>query len=157
MIHNSQHILNTTKLDRQLFGEVLDLTLKGWVQAENFEHVDRLNFECHSISLAISRIIPQLTCIHGLLIGMVKSECPDTKEQILRFAPTIHSWLLTPDGSVIDAYPVGFMSCNPVLVITRGQPSYSGGMFYKPDKNVGPKYITREIYRKSVVLEKLFR
>lgn len=70
---------------------------------------------------------------------------------------TYHSWLETPDKSIIDAYPVGFMSCNPILVITKGPQSSCGGELYIEDEETIRKFINRRTYRKSLILADLIR
>jgi hypothetical protein len=106
--------------------------------------------------MAISQVIPKLKCIHGFLVGLRRK---DKVNDDIKFMTeyTYHSWLKTPDGSIIDPYPVGFISCNPVLVITTGPQSSCGGELYIEHEDTIKKFINRKMYRKSLILADLIR
>ncbi len=145
---------NTTRLDMKYFCMVMSVCefIRG--QADAHEHSRRLQFNCHPIHRAISHIIPDLKVRDGYYFGMAFIE-EDGVTKIKR-QETRHSWLVTPDSAIIDAYPVGILSVNPVLVVTKGPFAPSGGNLYFPDQAVTREYCaTREVFRKTQILVQL--
>ncbi len=95
-----------------------------------------LEQNCHSICRAISLFKKELQVIDGQMIGIGKSD--GSKFQLLS---TNHSWLLTPDGAIIDPYLIGVVSAEGVLLIPRSTDSFAihGCNRYLPNDDTDEK------------------
>ena len=81
---------------------------------------------CHEMSRAINILFPNLKLVSGYYHGLQKNE---GKFGILL---TEHSWLETPDGSILDPYPVQAVSGSQVLLIaTKGMYESCGAVMYQ--------------------------
>jgi len=157
MIRNTWHTKHTTIDDRRLQKEVRNLIIKYVLYQRNHKYSEYLAFECHSISMAIAQIIPELRCVHGLQVGIKSiTEVGVVKAKL---APVYyyHSWLETPDESIIDAYPIGFMSLDPALIITKGPQRPAGGGMYIKDEQTIRDRIGAKMFRKSNFLVELMK
>lgn len=69
-----------------------------------------------------------------------------------------HSWNVTKNGTIIDVYPVGFVSTTPIMIPATGT-KYSGFMAdqYIQDDKTTEEVSGPELYRQVCVLEKYFR
>ena len=111
--------------------------------------------ECHSICRAISHLLPLLKVVDGKYIGMMFPEI-DGKTQI-QFAECDHSWLVTPDGSILDPYPVGVFTVAPLLVISSGKYQPFGKNMYMPHAKTTNEVITRKVWRQSRMLARYMK
>lgn len=94
-----------------------------------FEEQTDLLFNCHAICRAIAQILPELSVITGGLTGY--KENPDIPG-VLMIRTSGHSWLQTPDGALIDPYPVGFITWRPVMFPTNQDsifPAFGASMY----------------------------
>lgn len=100
-------------------------------------------FECHSISRVISMLIPDLKCIDGSYVGLLKND-PNHR---YKFQPVLcnHSWLVTPQGAIIDPYPVGLIALNAILVVSSGEYQPYGSGKYIEEKEKTKNFITRSV------------
>lgn len=73
--------------------------------------------ECHSISRLMSLVFKELTLVDGILIGL--DLLPE--ENKVTVVHTHHSWLRTPDGAIIDPYPMGIISPTSALLIPTSE------------------------------------
>ncbi len=103
-------------------------------------------FECHTICRALAKKVPTLLVEDGKYFGLRRAG--ETQEG--QFAD--HSWLVTPDGAIIDPYPVGFLTPNPVLVVTRGIYQPYGSGLYVPDKRVRRSFPKLRVMWKTRIL-----
>ena len=112
-------------------------------------------FECHTICRAIAEHITDLTVVDGNYFGL-KRVRRKTGQAVSRFAHhsllCTHSWLCTLSGAIIDPYPVGFITPNPVLVVNRGTHQPFGSGLYIPDNSVARSFRKLQIVRKSRIL-----
>jgi hypothetical protein len=100
--------------------------------------------------------IPELRLQIGIHYG-AKWE-PNTHETQFSAIGCSHSWLVTPDGAIIDAYPVGFLTHSPVLYVGKGEYAVFGSGFYRPLEEVLAEVSAdQEVHRKSRLLLGLFR
>ena len=89
---------------------------------------------CHEMPRAMSIIFPELKLVDGFYHGLEK--VGDGFKLFL----TEHSWLETPDGSIIDPYPVQAISGSQVILIaTKGIYACCGAVMYQPNE-VGKKF-----------------
>jgi hypothetical protein len=99
--HENTSITNaTTERDRELQQRVSLMLLEVWGYASRFPFRSHLSFECHSIARAISMYIPELKLINGVYLGLEWKK-PESDKQVFSLTTCQHSWLLTPDGSII--------------------------------------------------------
>jgi hypothetical protein len=152
MIWNKEVLRNLNKLDKQLFVRVMDIFLITEKYLENNIKGTKEfpTFECHSTCRAIAEHIGELKVVDGHYLGVSRRRRNDVK---LRYCA--HSWLTTPSGSIIDPYPVGIFSVNPIMVITRGKYKSFGGNLYWEDKKVTEVIDTEELREKVIVLSRI--
>jgi len=155
MIRNSALHKATTGRDRKIRRRVSLLMWKTWEYIANLPHRRRLNFECHPIARAISLVIPELKLVNGNYLGLRLSCAKGKRALILKQCR--HSWLVTPDGAILDPYPVGFTTMDVVLVATKGPYKHFGGALYWPNENVMAEVNRRKIKRRSIVLAQHMR
>lgn len=103
--------------------------------------------ECHSIARFISLFIKDLTLVDGVLLGY--GLLPETKS--VQMVRTDHSWLVTPDKSIIDPYPMGVISTTSALLIPTRDTQYlaHGANFYQKDKTVRDRFDAPRSWRKA--------
>lgn len=139
---------NTSKNDRRLLSQVMSCSNYMWRKFLESPHREHLAFNCHSIHRALAFKIPELRLVDGNYLGAVVRET-DPKFTV-KLQVCSHSWLVTPDDAIIDAYPVGYISANPVLVVTKGKFAPYGGNFYLPDPTVTSECCAnRKVYRRT--------
>jgi hypothetical protein len=150
MFYSSAITDNTTKEDVRLFCQVMSLSQAVRDGADKHPHAQFLDFNCHPISRAIAKMIPRLKLVDGNFLGLITVEQEGEKRFGIQHAT--HSWLVTPDDAIIDAYPVGFMSVNPILVVTKGRYAPHGGNFYVPDPSVTSEISNKEVWKKTQII-----
>ena len=116
----------TTDLDRELYRRVCMLVL----HICELPDMNGLSLDCHSIHRAISMAIPELKLTIGVYYGI--EWVPGSEQTEYHPIACLHSWLVTPDGAVIDSYPVGFLTHNPVLCAGKGEYAVFGSGPYRP-------------------------
>lgn len=145
----------TTKRDRVLHKKVRLLALEARdYLAKNYSK-SKLSFECHSIARAISIIIPELKMVNGVYLGLEWSKKKTGPK--CRIRTCRHSWLVTPDGAILDPYPVGFITIDVPLVVTKGLYKMFGGAFYQKNEGVTSEISWKEVEEKSLILVKMIR
>lgn len=152
MVTNGALRKNTTEQDRLLLNRVTKMTLPVRGVIADREHTENLVFECHSICRAIAINIPELIVVDGGFTGLCISVDDASQTRSGRMLLAKHSWLVTPDGAIIDPYPVGFMSLCPVLVPKEGIYAPFFANLYLPRKSTTSELSSRKLWRKSVVL-----
>ncbi len=155
-------ILNTTakaafgKRDHGLFYKVVELLIHFTDYAEAHRESMRDPIpECHSICRALAKMIPGLKVVDGNYIGLKQIRRKGKTYFKLRYAA--HTWLVTPGGAIIDPYPIGFFSANPVMVVGKGTYKPFGQGHYMPDKSTTKTHVTAEVLFKARELTRLFR
>jgi len=150
MLFNSRLLPNVTQADRSLFCEVARLLSRAAEAAADMRGTD--GFQCHSICRALRIRMPELRLLDGFYLGL-RTLPAEKKRGVRRELMTAgHSWLMTPDGAIIDPYPVGCISLNPLLIPTRGIDVAFGADLYCADPAVTSRIACRDVWRRSVVL-----
>lgn len=108
---------------------------------------DLIRMECHSVARFVSLIMKELTLIDGFIIGLHIKE-GETKVSI---AHTSHSWLITPDGAIIDPYPMGIISSTSALLIPTSNTRYCihGANMYHKDSSVQKHFDVSRCWRNA--------
>ncbi len=103
--------------------------------------------ECHSISKMISLISKDLTLVDGYLIGL---ELVPGETQVT-IVQSNHSWLRTPDGAIIDPYPMGMISTTSALLLPTSGTVYCahGGNLYHERTEVRNHFNVSECWRNA--------
>lgn len=86
---------------------------------------------CHSISRAVARHIPDLKVVSGLHISyknISDGKCLMTK--------TIHSWLTTPDDAIIELYSPTLISIAPIIIPIKGEYAEANSGVYVASESV---------------------
>ena len=86
--------------------------------------------DCHSITRFLAKGIPELEVVTGSYLGISRTE--GERKAAVSYCP--HSWLVTPDGAILDPYPVGVFATESVVLVST-KPSYwdFGASFYLAD------------------------
>lgn len=136
-----------TKNDQKLWVAVMDKLLKLNGSADKLAgDKRRIRYECHSICQAVKWAVPELTLTHGRYLGIDLFKKEENYEYDIRNCR--HSWLKTPDDTIIDPYPVGFLTVNPVII---GKSDFGcfGRAFYFEQPDVIREIKYREIWKKA--------
>ncbi|MEN9647267.1 MAG: hypothetical protein RLY57_71 [Candidatus Parcubacteria bacterium] len=146
---------HVSKRDLDLYCHTLGVVTKARAALEKHPHHKKLSFECHSICRALAKVIPELTLVDGHYLGLrIVNEEGEKRVQV---GTATHSWFCTPDDSIIDPYPVGYLTPSPVLVVNRGPYKPFGGDHYIPLASVTREISNRELFRKTQILYSIIR
>lgn len=148
-----------TELDVELHYGVMGLMAHAARAQMAHAHKGRMSFECHSICHGIGLVARKLKVIDGDFLGLRKVPREDLfiDSHLHELTVCSHSWLETPDGAIIDPYPVGFLTFMPVLVASRGEYEPYGKGLYSPNPEVTRRIYTAAMHRKSKVFAGLIR
>jgi len=155
MIFNTALQKTFRKRDRRYWCRVLELLMIYADYMDAHKDLEDPGPNCHAICRGLAKLIPHTRVIDGNFIGLKHVMRKGKMHIKLRFAA--HTWLMLPSGSIIDPYPVGFMSTNPVLVVTRGIYKPFGQGAYMPDKSTTKAHVTKEVLGKARELTRLIR
>ncbi|MBP6949255.1 MAG: hypothetical protein KBC41_03745 [Candidatus Pacebacteria bacterium] len=102
----------------------------------NFELylINELLLTCHSLTRILAHNIPELRVIDGHYLGLTNIYA--SSYIVTR---TEHSWLLTPDNTILETCPLGFLSAMPFLIPTKGESLHTGGTHYLTNPELGEK------------------
>src|SRR3989338_7413313 len=123
IVINSAISKAATPLDKKLFVEVIRLgnIVQDFKKGLPNSEIKALpSFECHSICRAVASKVTKLKVVDGKYVGVRQRRNRKKKTCRLYLRYATHSWLVTPSGSIIDPYPVGFLTPNPVLMVGKG-------------------------------------
>lgn len=144
---NENHRAVTEKDTELLFG--VCVALKSLALANKNERKKNSNwkwndFNCHSVVRFISLIYKELTVIDGMLIGADI----DLKKSKASLKYTLHSWLETPDGNIIDAYPMGVIATTTALLIPTSGTKYCchGGNLYQKEYDISNDFDSKKAW-----------
>jgi hypothetical protein len=122
--------------------------------ANQADGVKNLVFECHSIATAISMIITELKVVHGYYLGIKLTQ--KEGRDVFTLTSCYHSWLVTPDGAILDPYPVGYtVLIDTVLVPTKGNLVPYGANQYVHQKGIRFRMTRKEIRSKALILKNI--
>ena len=150
MIFNSTFTKSVTKKDTEIWVRVMDLLLHVGDYLRKFPKEYHFVFECHTIARALAMHIDSVKVVDGHFLGLEPFEGGKPGEFII--VPCDHSWLITPDASIIDPYPVGFMTSNPIVISKGNKYSSWGYEFYQQNSVVTHSVSGRDLSRKSQLL-----
>lgn len=122
----------------------------------NPKYADAGHFRCHSLCDAIAFNVDKykLGVIDGFYLGL-KSNSPNEKDFTIEYCE--HSWLVTPDLTIIDPYPVGTLNINPLLIPAKGTFNRFGYNFYVPDHTVSKTVRNRDLFKESKRWKRILR
>ena len=131
-IRNGFAKTETTELDKELWYCVFGLSRMMFEKGFPKYLYSGAIFDCHSIVRGIAGHVQKLDVQSGYYYGVEVG--PD--EGVVTTMKMDHSWLRTPDGAIIDPYPGGFFTHQPILVPTKGHLAPFGGNLYRFDQDV---------------------
>lgn len=122
----------------------------------NPKYADAGHFRCHSLCDAIAFNVDkyELGVIDGFYLGL-KSNSPNKNDFTIEYCE--HSWLVTPDQTIIDPYPVGTLNINPLLIPAKGTFNRFGYNFYVPDQAVSKTVRNRDLFKESKRWKRILR
>lgn len=153
MIYNIAVLQSFNREDKRLLAKVMDILFKVEEYVKKIAESSLPTFECHATCRAIALHIRELKVADGHYVGVSRKRRKDKVDARLRYCD--HSWLVTPSGSIIDPYPVGFLALNPILVVTRGIYKNFGGGLYWPDKRVTERIFTRDLCKRVEIFSSI--
>jgi hypothetical protein len=100
---------------------------------------------CHCVARFISILFKELIVVDGMLIGADI----DLKKSKASLKYTLHSWLKTPDGNIIDPYPMGVIATTTALLIPTSGTKYCahGGNLYQEDYDISADFDSTKAWR----------
>ena len=126
---------NVTRKDRKLQSTVANLISNSYEHQRSLKEKEKKpKVDCHILCRAISLCVNDLKVVSGLYIGLIHTcdtDAPDN--QMTSMITCKHSWLVTPDGAILEAYAVGSISLKgggPLLIPTKGEYSHFGAGHY---------------------------
>ena len=147
---------NTTERDWEFQQVVMFLCLRARKYMSKLPYGKRLTYDCHSIARAIKLAVPELKVVSGVYMGMewvTKGE-----KDIYTLVGCRHSWLVTPDGAILDPYPVGFLTLDVVMIpASAGDYTAYGQGLYRVHEIVLSEIPLKEIWKKTRALYKLIQ
>jgi hypothetical protein len=152
MVYNHETISQISKPEVKLIGRVVKSvrTIQEW----NRNHKrtgEHLNFECHSICIALASFTPNLKVVHGCYCG-IRQYWRKGKLKNWKLVTNDHSWLKTPHGNIIDPHPVGIVASDPLVVIGLGKDSPYGSGLYVRGHIQKKKYTSRKVRKQTKAL-----
>lgn len=113
------------------------------------------NINCHSIARLISIFLEECRLVDGYLMGLHVNE----EEKIFQLQHTCHSWIETPDKSIIDPYPMGLSSIGSVIIVPQNLPTYRchGYNLYKETSEVKNHFDESVSWQSARSLKRLLR
>ena len=142
MFTNYKSLRRFPKNDVDIFAEVYSIASLVW-KDERANPKKKLLYRCHSVCRALAEILPTLTVIDGHYLGCIQT----TKRGLvnkLQYVYYPHTWLLAPNGSIIDPYPVACVT-TPILVVTKGKLGLFGSGLYVPNPRLTRRFSTPKI------------
>lgn len=141
----------TTAQDRQLLEEVTfglrSLFIIGILKREAGNKKWKVRtVDCHAIARMLSIVLSECTLVDGLLYGLR----PVGNGKWSMF-DTCHSWLVTPDGAIIDPYPMGIIAAGSALLIPTQSTSYSphGSNLYEENPEVKEHFDVDDSWKRA--------
>jgi len=151
MIFTNANTIGTTEEDQGLLRQVtialqclfkITITQRECTKKWNVHNVD-----CHSLARLLSLIFSECKLVDGSLIGLKKGE---GVEQFYLYR-TNHSWIVTPDGAIIDPYPMGITPVGSVLLVPTIENSYNahGSNLYEANPGIRLNFDVTDSWRRA--------
>jgi hypothetical protein len=111
--------------------------------------------ECHTIARLVSIPIKDLSVVDGFLIGL-RINLETSSAEVVK---TDHSWLTTPDGAIIDPYPMGIITSTSALLIPTKNTRYvvHGSNLYNEDRRVQENFDLTKSWKDARSLFRLLK
>lgn len=147
MFENKRMTALVSLEDQKLLADVSVVNrrlLEAGAKLKSF-HKIFLQYDCHIICRAIAHHLPQLLVEDGFYLSfrLDTTQTPPDAEM----GQTLHSWLRTKNGSIIDPYPVGLVTTHPLLLPQA----------IKTVESLAGQYVPRQAVRGKVVTALLLR
>jgi hypothetical protein len=110
---------NLTDLDWSLHAGVTMVMHAAWrgvIDKDERFIKDHGGFNCHAIARAWSLHSKKLKYVDGYFLGVQEVERDSDGRKVMKIRGCLHSWLLTPDGAIIDPYPANSISYGALLI-----------------------------------------
>jgi hypothetical protein len=103
------------------------------------------SLNCHSMVRMMSILFDELTVIDGTLIGLEV----DVEAGKVKTKKTNHSWLETPDGNIIDPYPMGIIATTCAILIPTSKTQYTihAGNLYVKGLKIDGEFDIKEAWK----------
>ena len=101
--------------DLFIYSEIVDIVRKMIFDSRNIRDArgQQLQYNCHSICRALAAVYPKLTVVDGYHFSVEIRTDGWIRPKVT--GRTMHSWLKTPDGAIIDPRPTSVLSLNPIM------------------------------------------
>ena len=143
---------SVTDADRNQMIKVWELMNKIGKIHLRVPHNHTFQINCHSLSRVIAAHLSSLKVVTGYFLGL--DPLSQHGEKRVKIRNCEHSWLVTPDGAIIDPYPVGVIALCPLLIPTRGEYRvFAASQYYHDSETHLP--INRKAYREVQVMSRL--
>jgi argonaute-like protein implicated in RNA metabolism and viral defense len=93
----------------------------------------------------LGKHIKELKVMYGYQRGFI--DYNEKRKRKIKMEHLRHSWLETPDGAIIEPYPPGFLSLQPLLYPKRCKFSTYGHSLYVPHQQVREKVMDEKLKR----------
>lgn len=162
MYVNSAIINSVPKGDIPLFEKIVEIfsLFESATSKEGRTNLPRhlgrvldINPECHTIALAITMLVPEMKTQHGIYVGVVSTD----DERGYRATDCAHSWNVTPNGTIIDSYPVGVVTGGPAIVASHGMYQPFGSGLYVDRPQITSKLQMYKIWSRANLLADVVR
>jgi hypothetical protein len=131
-----------------LFGVCTILKTQMFIQNQMWRTNSKWAFRavnCHSVTRFISLLFQELKVIDGTLVGLeINLDAGQVKTK-----KTNHSWLETPDGNIIDPYPMGVIATTGAILVPSSGTDYiiHAGNLYQKDLKIDGEFALTEAWR----------
>jgi hypothetical protein len=147
MFNNNALVPSITQNDEKLWCEMKDLLLDAALNRKKFASKG-CTMNCHTICRAIELCMQQLKVVDGCCLGLCQDEVKVSGQLLFDVVSCSHSWLLTPDLTIFDPYPVGLVSSDPIVIpATSGAYKLFGREFYRADPKIFARVMNEHMYK----------
>lgn len=149
MLQRSYLISQINDEDIHLYKMVTHLVMSFEDKNNSVPKTHKTLLNCHAFARALAFHVKGLKVVDGYYIGILKNKSGYHRTS------TEHSWLVTPNGAIIEPFATGFLSMTPILIPTKENPEKSHSSHYFTTVRAG-----REIRKKvltPVMKEKISR
>jgi hypothetical protein len=136
----------TTEKDRDLLVSVMKIL---WAYKNHRASVGRTEaspVNCHVICEVLGKHIKDVKVIYGYYRGFKDYTEKDKRKTKMEYLN--HSWLETPEGAIIEPYPPGFLTLQPLLYPKGCNYSAYGYNSYVPHSLVKQSVMDKELRRR---------
>jgi len=118
-------------------------------------------FNCHEIARGWYLHSSKLRFVDGYCLGVTEDSTNELGQKAISVTNMVHSWLVTPDGAIIDPKPIGFSSYGAILIPTKGKniPCFSRVYIPEPDiiRKTRKKLPSKKLWRRARLFAELLK